>query len=115
VQADKQGLAIVLQLLLDNALKFSQPAVEVHAYQKQKRVFITIKDQGIGIAADQLEKIFETFYQIDNSTTRRYSGMGIGLAIVRFILERHQTKITVESEQGKGSVFTFSLPVAELH
>lgn len=115
VQADKQGLAIVLQLLLDNALKFSEQMVEVRAYQQQNHVTLTIKDLGIGIPADQLDKIFDPFYQIDNSNTRRYSGMGIGLAIVRFILERHQTKVTVESREGVGSTFIFSLPVAELH
>lgn len=114
VQADKQGLAIVIQLLLDNALKFSQQGVEVRAYRQENRVFLTIKDFGIGIADDKLDRIFESFYQIDNSTTRRYSGMGIGLAIVRFILERHQTKVTVDSQEGVGSTFTFSLPVAEL-
>lgn len=114
VQADKQGLAIVLQLLLDNALKFSEQIVEVRAYQQQNRVTLAIIDSGIGIPAGQIDKIFDPFYQIDNSNTRRYSGMGIGLAIVRFILERHQTKIVVESEEGKGSSFSFSLPVVEL-
>lgn len=114
VLADKQGVAIVLQLLLDNAIKFSQQAVDVTARRAQNDVLISIADYGIGIAADKLDKIFESFYQIDNSTTRRYGGMGIGLAIVRFILDRHQTRISVRSQEGKGSTFTFALPIAEL-
>ncbi|HEX2909101.1 MAG TPA: HAMP domain-containing sensor histidine kinase [Phototrophicaceae bacterium] len=114
VLADKQGLSIILQLLLDNALKFSQEEIEVSAAVHNNFVTITVRDYGIGIAPDKIEKIFDSFYQIDNSTTRRYGGMGIGLAIVRFILERYQTKVQVKSEEGKGSLFTFALPVAIL-
>ncbi|MBI5669762.1 MAG: HAMP domain-containing histidine kinase [Chloroflexi bacterium] len=114
VLADKQGIATVLQLLLDNALKFSQQPVDITAHRDGGYVVISTTDYGIGIPADKLEKIFESFYQIDNSSTRRYGGMGIGLAIVRFILDRHQTRIEVDSEEGQGSTFRFALPIAEL-
>lgn len=114
VLADKQGIAIVLQLVLDNALKFSEQAVEVTVHRDQNQIWFSITDYGIGIPADQLDKIFDPFYQIDNSTTRRYSGMGIGLAIVRFILARHHTRMIVRSEEGKGSTFAFAPPIAEL-
>ncbi len=114
VQADKQGLAIVLQLLLDNALKFSEQTVEIKVSRADDWLTITVTDHGIGIPADKLDRIFESFYQIDSSITRRYSGMGIGLAIVRFILDRHHCRISVTSVENQGSTFTFSLPVVEL-
>jgi signal transduction histidine kinase len=114
VQADRQGLGIVLQLLIDNALKFSEKTVEVSATKRDGRVYIRIEDHGIGIPSDKVGKIFDVFYQAESSSTRRFGGMGIGLAIVRFILERHQTQITVESRENQGSTFSFSLPVAHI-
>jgi signal transduction histidine kinase len=111
---DKQGLGTVLQLLIDNALKFSQDEVDVRAHKDGDTCVIAVKDLGIGIPADEIEKITEPFYQIDSSSTRRFSGMGNGLAIVRLILERHHTRLMVESEVGTGSTFSFALPFAPL-
>jgi signal transduction histidine kinase len=73
-----------------------------------------VKDEGIGIAADKLKHIFDSFYQIDNSSTRRYGGAGVGLALVKIILDLHHTEIHVESDEGKGSTFWFTLPYIEL-
>ena len=73
-----------------------------------------MKDHGIGIAPDQLERIFETYYQVDSSPTRHYGGMGIGLPIVRHFLNRQNTTIFVESELGVGSTFWFPLRIANL-
>jgi signal transduction histidine kinase len=115
MMADKQGLGTVLQLLLDNGLKFSEENVEVTAEQVGDKVRIAIRDYGIGIAQDQREKIFDTFYQVDSSATRRYGGTGVGLAIVRLILERHQIQVKVDSVVGQGSTFWFLMPVADLH
>ncbi len=114
VLADRQALGIVMQLLIDNALKFSQQNVEVLGQRQDDWVLIAVKDYGIGIASDKIERIFDSFYQIDNSTTRRYGGLGVGLAIVRFILERHKTRIEVKSQEGKGSSFSFRLPIARI-
>lgn len=114
VWGDRQGISTVFQLLLDNALKFSQDAVTISAQRKDNLVRIAVSDAGIGIAPDQREQIFDSFYQVDGSSTRPYGGTGIGLAIVRLILDRHNVKIEVESEVGKGSVFSFTLPVAEV-
>ncbi len=111
---DKQRLVIALQLLMDNALKFSKGTVEVIMESTQGKIRTTVRDKGIGIPKDKVEKVFDTFYQVDSSTTKRYGGMGIGLAIVRFILDRHQAEITVETEEGKGSSFTFELAVVEV-
>jgi signal transduction histidine kinase len=114
VMADKQGLGIVLNQLLDNALKFSQDQIEVTARKSGKYVNISIRDYGIGIPKDKCDKIFDSFYQIDSATTRRFGGTGVGLAIVRLILDRHQANIYVESEEGRGSTFTFELPIAKV-
>ncbi len=114
VLGNKQGLGTVLQLLIDNALKFSSAEVEISTRRSDQDVCITVRDYGIGIAKDQFEQIFESFYQIDSSETRRYGGAGVGLAIVRLILERHNVKIAVESQEGVGSTFSFRLPIVDI-
>lgn len=114
ILADKLGLSTVLQLLLDNGLKFSKDIVEVMAVHDNRMITISVKDSGIGIAKDQIEAIFDLFYQVDNSSTRRYGGTGVGLAIAQLILDRHDSHIMVESEIGKGSTFSFMLPAIML-
>jgi signal transduction histidine kinase len=115
VMADKKGLGTVLQLLLDNALKFSEGDVEVIAQRvDSSSVRVSVRDYGIGIAGSETDAIFETFYQVDSSSTRSYGGTGVGLAIVRLILDRHKVKITVESQEGKGSTFAFVLAIVTL-
>jgi len=114
VLADKQGLSTVLQLLMDNAIKFSDQEVVVRARQEEDEIIVSIHDKGIGIAADKLSLIFDTFYQIDSSSTRRYGGTGVGLALVKLILDHHNTQIEVDSRVGKGSTFSFKLKVVDL-
>ncbi len=114
VMADKNGIGTVMQMLMDNALKFSQKDIYITAIRVGDKVRVSVHDSGIGIARDKLDKIFESFYQVDSSSTRRYGGAGVGLAIVRLILDQHQVSIMVESEEGKGSTFSFELPVIEL-
>ncbi len=114
VQADKQGLNTVLQLLIDNGLKFSTDDIVITAHHEGNQVEIQVADEGIGIDLKEQELIFETFYQVDLSSTRRYGGTGIGLAIAQFILDNHESKIRVSSEIGKGSTFAFTLPVVSI-
>lgn len=114
VFADKQGLSKVLQLLMENALKFSQEAVLVTAKRVGDVVRITVSDQGIGISQEHLTYIFEPFYQVDSDITRRYPGAGIGLAIVKRILDQHGAPVQVTSTLGQGSSFAFDLPVIEI-
>jgi signal transduction histidine kinase len=117
VNADKQGLATVLQLLIDNALKFSEQSqreVIVSAKRDGQHVIISVQDFGIGIAPEQLENIFKSFYQVDSSSTRKYGGAGVGLAIVKIILEHHSANITVVSTLGAGTTFSFNLPIVDL-
>ncbi len=113
VWADEQAIGIALQLLIDNALKFSEGKVLLAARLLDGEVEISVTDQGIGIPQDKLDKIFDPFYQVDNSDARRFGGIGVGLAIVRLILEHHHVLIKVRSELGQGSTFSFALPCVE--
>jgi two-component system, sensor histidine kinase ChiS len=111
---NKHGLGTVLQQLIDNALKFSDREVIVRARVVGEKVELCVQDFGIGIMQDKLDAIFESFYQIDSSATRKYGGAGVGLAIVKLILDRHNAPIQVNSVVGEGSTFTFQLPIVDL-
>jgi len=99
--------------LLENAVKFTPAGglINVRLLQVGDQVQIQVSDTGIGIALEEQGRIFERFYQVDGSATRRYSGLGLGLAVVKEVVEAHGGRVNVESEVGKGSVFTISLPV----
>jgi signal transduction histidine kinase len=116
VLSDKQAIAQVLQQLIDNALKFSpdEQPVEVIAQRTADGVRLSVRDRGIGMEADQTERIFKEFYQTDSGSQRRFSGSGIGLAIVKLILERLGVPIQVESQLNVGSTFSFTLKAAPL-
>ncbi len=103
----------VLDNLIGNAIKFTPPggAITVRVWPNRHVVLLQVADTGIGIPPDQQERIFERFYQVDGSTKRRYGGVGLGLALVKEIVEAHGGAIRVESEVGKGSSFTISLPI----
>jgi two-component system sensor histidine kinase VicK len=72
--------------------------------------YVSIRDEGIGISKKNLEKVFTRFYQVDSSATRKYEGLGIGLALVKQVIEGHDGKVWVESMVEKGSTFHFTLP-----
>lgn len=114
VQAYKQGLAIALQMLLDNALKFSDGPVIISAHKVGHQIHFSVTDNGIGIPKNKIGQIFDSFYQVDATSTRQRGGIGVGLAIVRYIMERHNSRIEVDSQEGKGSTFSFTLPIAEI-
>lgn len=116
VTGDKRGVAQVLQHLLDNALKFSdgQGPVEILVESHADQVEITVRDYGIGIAANKLENIFVAFYQVDPSSTRKYGGAGVGLTLAQMIARKMDSEIRVRSTLGTGSTFSFSLPAARL-
>lgn len=114
-RADRKQLKHVLRNLVSNAIKFNHRGgnITVEAVKKHGMVEVCVSDTGIGIPRDKLDKIFERFYQVDSSPTRRYGGTGMGLAIVKEIVKAHGGNITVESEPGKGSRFCFTLPISE--
>jgi len=101
----------VLYNLLNNALKFTEEGeIKFGCYPKDKDLMFYVQDTGIGLSEHEKEIIFERFRQVDDKTTRRYGGSGLGLTITKGILERLKGKIWVESELGKGSTFYFSIP-----
>jgi len=113
VSADHAKIIWVLNQLLDNAIKFTPSGGEIQfrVEEGENRVTLSILDTGIGIAPDRFDEIFELFHQLDNSATRRYGGTGLGLALVKKIVEAHGSTIQVNSSVGEGSKFTFSLPI----
>lgn len=114
VEADPDRLVWVLYQLVDNGIKFTPSGgrVRVSGQRSDDRVLIAVEDSGIGIPQDRMREIFEPFHQLDGSTTRRYGGTGLGLALVKLILDAHGAAIQVESEEGSGTTFRFALPVA---
>ncbi|MEE8389626.1 MAG: ATP-binding protein, partial [Anaerolineae bacterium] len=98
-----------------NAIKFSPGGgtVTICARAVQEMVYVSIADEGIGIPFERQDRIFERFYQVDGSTSRRFGGMGVGLALVWEIIEAHYGTVMVESEPGEGSTFTVALPRAD--
>lgn len=114
VHADQEKINWVLMQLLDNAIKFTpeKGRVRIDAQVDGNIVSVGVNDTGIGIPPERVNEIFEPFHQLDGSVTRRYAGTGLGLAMVRRILEAHGLAIKVESVNGKGSRFEFPLPIA---
>ena len=99
--------------LIDNAVKYSPPqtSVKVEAEQAGEKVLIRVRDQGRGIAMVHLPRLFERFYRVDPSRSRKVGGTGLGLAIVKHIAQAHNGWVTVDSTLGQGSVFTLHLPI----
>jgi PAS domain S-box-containing protein len=114
VHADKAKLSEVLLNLLSNATKFTPDGgkLKIEAAREDNWCRVSVIDNGIGIKKEDQEQIFEPFYQLDNPLTKEKSGTGLGLALVKQIIEKHGGRIWVESEYGKGSRFTFTLPLA---
>jgi signal transduction histidine kinase len=114
VRGDAVRLRQSLLNLVANAIKFTETGeVRISAEVAAGEVVVTVRDTGIGIAAEALPLIFEEFYQVDSAMTRRYEGAGLGLAIARRLVEQMGGTLTVESQLGAGSAFTLHLPVAE--
>jgi signal transduction histidine kinase len=114
VNADEEKIRWVLIQLLDNAIKFTPPGGEVTlAIQPQAaHLHFAVRDTGIGIVPERVRELFAPFHQLDNSDTRPYTGAGLGLAIVRRILQAHNAEMDIKSFPGQGSTFAFRLPIA---
>jgi signal transduction histidine kinase len=113
VRADEDKMTWVVMELLDNAVKFTQRGgrVKIATRQVEQMVCCSVTDTGIGIPKERLPEIFAPFHQLDNSVTRRYGGVGLGLALVKKIMEAHEANIKVQSVEGKGTRFEFCLPI----
>ncbi|MDR1217033.1 MAG: response regulator, partial [Oscillospiraceae bacterium] len=114
VLADENRIQQILYNLVGNAVKFTDKgSVAVRAEISGGMAVISVADTGIGIAEDKFESIFESFEQGDGSTEREYGGTGLGLSITKKMVELHGGTVGVESKQGEGSTFTFTLPCAD--
>ncbi len=115
---DRDKVRQVLLNLLGNAVKFTPEGGsidiggEIFLDAEKPMVKVSVKDSGIGVASEHHQRVFDPFYQVDNSSTREYGGTGLGLNIVRRFIEAHAGSVWVESEEGKGATFFFTLPVA---
>lgn len=114
VLADQDKLREVLMNLLSNAIKYNRDSgtITITHELRGREVCTHIADAGIGMTPEEVSKLFEKFYRAENAETRRVQGTGLGLFIVKQILEKMGGNITVASERGKGSTFSFSLPIA---
>lgn len=116
IACDGDKIERVMLNLLSNAIKFTEPGgtIQVKIVDLGEKVLITVKDTGIGIPEQMLEKIFERFKQVNDTLSKRAEGSGIGLSLVKYIVELHGGKIMAKSQYGEGSEFIIELPVAVL-
>jgi two-component system sensor histidine kinase SenX3 len=117
VVGDRRQLVSAVANLCDNAVKYSEPGGEVRiaAAVAGPWIELTVADQGIGIPARDLERVFERFYRVDRARSRDTGGTGLGLAIVRHVAQNHHGEVAVTSREGEGSTFTLRLPVDPDH
>ena len=114
IEADKLHITSVIYNLLDNALKYGKenPVIDVQLISQAEYIEISVRDNGIGIAVAYKEKIFEKFFRVPTGDKHNIKGYGLGLSYVAEVIKRHQGNVSVESEPGKGSVFTATFPYA---
>ena len=112
---DEARISQVFTNLLGNAIKFTDAhgAIDVTISRRNGEVICEVADSGCGIPADELEKVFDRFYQVEKVVTRKSGGTGLGLAIVKNIVEAHGGRVWIDSTFGKGTEVTFTLPAAE--
>jgi heavy metal sensor kinase len=105
ILGDRERLAQMAQNLIDNSLKYTPEdgEIQIRVYQEGTSVVLSIRDTGIGIPASDLPHVFDRFYRVDKSRSRKIGGSGLGLSIVKWIVEAHQGQITMHSEEGQGT------------
>jgi signal transduction histidine kinase len=115
LDADDGKLSIALSNLVKNALQFTEASghVTINVQEEPGYYKVTVTDDGIGIPARDLPRVFERFFQVESHLTRRYGGMGLGLAVAKAMIELHGGRIWAESQEGKGSKFMFLVPTAQ--
>jgi signal transduction histidine kinase len=110
---DAEKIEKIMLNLLSNSIKFTKHGgnIDVTIYDRKEYILISVKDTGVGIPLDMLEKIFDTFAQVDASFRRHAEGSGIGLSLVKSLVKMHEGEITVKSQLGIGSEFIIKLPI----
>jgi signal transduction histidine kinase len=113
VYADRERIGQVLINFLTNAVKYSPHSreIKIESCVEHNNIIISVKDSGIGIKKQDQKRIFERFYRVEGKNEKAFPGFGIGLFIAAEVIQRHNGKIGVKSEPGKGSVFYFILPL----
>ena len=111
VWADRRGVATILDNLVDNAIKYTLPGGRVHVRWSSDpaEATLAVEDNGIGIAAEEQQRIFERFYRVDKARSRELGGTGLGLAIVKHLTQAFGGEVSVSSEPGVGSIFRVRL------
>ncbi|MBW3467566.1 sensor histidine kinase [Arthrospiribacter ruber] len=112
IEADAFHLTHIINNLLDNAIKYTKdkPVIHLKSWDQNGSVFVSIEDNGIGMTKDAVKKIFDKFYRVPTGNVHDVKGFGLGLSYVKTMLEAHKGEISVESDFGKGSIFTIKLP-----
>lgn len=113
IACDADKIERIMLNLLSNAIKFTQPDGSIHVDIKEKndKVVVSVKDNGVGIPTEMKETIFDRFVQVDKSIIKKKQGSGIGLSLVKALIEMHGGNILVECDEGKGSKFIFEIPI----
>jgi len=113
LEGNQQSLEIIFSNLLKNALMYTESggSVSVGLIRSGNQAVVAVADTGIGIAPADLERLFDRFFRVDEARSREDGGSGLGLAIVKAMVDSHRGSIHVESEPGKGTTFSISLPV----
>jgi signal transduction histidine kinase len=116
IEADERKLKQIMFNLLSNAVKFTRKGglISVAVKKINENIEISVKDTGIGIKPEDIQKLFKEFTQLESVYTKKYGGTGLGLALSKKLIELHGGKIWVESEYGRGSKFTFTVPVSKI-
>jgi len=112
INSDPHLIDQIMMNLLDNAIKYSPDGgqIEVELEELNDRIKVSVKDNGIGIPPQDIPRVFERFYRVDKARSRKTGGTGLGLSIVKHALDKLNGQVTVESTEGRGSLFSFSLP-----
>jgi signal transduction histidine kinase len=114
IWADREKVRVMLDNLISNAIRFTPAGgrVQVTARSQGNEVELAVADTGVGMSPEELERIFDRFYQVEDHMTRRHGGMGLGLSIIKGLVELHGGRVWAESVQGRGSRFVIVLPTA---
>jgi len=115
IEADRQKMYLVVANLISNAVKFTPESgfIMISLGRQGQNIYLQVADTGIGIPKGQRNKIFEDFYQVGDTLTRRFEGMGLGLSITKGMVDVHNGSLAVDSVEGKGSLFTVKFPISQ--